>query len=207
MKIDNNSIVLGIGIGFIILSLVLYGINPNVWGNTADELSDEYITLRARKLGMVTVDEALHTLPEMSDMEIVDMAREMGMVFAYEIEDSVDESTDVSEPPALIPEPPTISPEPTTTPTPLPEFTPIPTPVTSPSQNEALLAPVRIPPDTNAAGVAEILYINGIIADESEFAVQLRRAIGGEAVESGFYIFPKLADYEILLDILLDRNR
>ena len=72
-----RNVVLGIGIGIVIATIVLsFKKVPN------EKMSDNEIILRAEELGMIRQTEALQK--EINEEEIIERAREIGMVFTDE---------------------------------------------------------------------------------------------------------------------------
>jgi hypothetical protein len=222
MNIDRNSLLFGIGLGFIFLSLILYGVSSFASSDAVREMSNSEIMTRARALGMVSEDD-IPEPPELTLGEIIEMARVVGMVFEDEIyvtspvtetnpapvEQTTAPTSDPTPPPTSEPTPepvqtPALTPEPVPTPEPVATPEPAGTPAQDPSLNSATVEAVRVASGATPAGIAGLLFQNGIITDEAAFAEHLRQALNGGTVSPGLYLLPKLADHGRLVEILLD---
>ena len=77
-----------------------------------------------------------------------------------------------------------------------------------PQQQEAELAEpgtevtITIPEGSGAAAVAQVLYENGLIADQSEFLAEVRRTEAESAIKSGSYLIVAGSDNTQIIELL-----
>ncbi len=97
MTFDKRSLLFGLGIGLIFISLLLY-ISCNfiikfeqVSAVQAVTVTDEEVVERAKKLGMIYVNQlpSKQTPETLSDAEIIERAKGLGMIFSIDNNDEV----------------------------------------------------------------------------------------------------------------------
>lgn len=85
-------IIRGIGIGFIIASILFLALKSYIVEDQRNYMSNDEIVERAKELGMVTMEESMER--QFSDDEIMERAKELGMVHKNKPKDMEDKDAE-----------------------------------------------------------------------------------------------------------------
>ncbi len=170
-----KNLFLGLGIGIIISSTILYINFVSYKRNMKDTIDNSEIISKAYELGMILKSEVPSIeIKTLSNEEIISKAEELGMVF------KIEETTEISTIETIEIE--------------------IESETLSTIINEEIS--IRITPGTSATEVSQILYEVGLIDDANNFHTFIKDNKKLNAIQVGFFRIPTNSSYEEILKIL-----
>lgn len=176
---DNKKFFLGLGIGVIISSLMLYMsvicfTRPS-WNSKLFEISDEEIIDRAKKLGMILLEEQASTQDNnLSDDDIILRAEQLGMIFKDKENNEVNSTKESS----------------------------IETTNETMLETLAEIVDVHIPSGSSAMKISEIVHSLSLVDNSQDFLAYMEQNGKSNKIRAGYFKIEKGSSYEEIIKIL-----